>query len=130
MGLYPSTVWLEARILNRRRETRSQQLKPLGRRIREHYRVVARIGECRCDLEASRPQRAAPGRADLLAATNSHIHLAQCGKIVSRSYENRHPEEPMLLPAVASGTVEGGVAEAVPAAPDDEQKIIWRRLIT
>jgi hypothetical protein len=36
----------------------------------------------------------------------------------------------MLLPAVASGTVEGGVAEAVYAAPDDEQKIIWRRLIT
>ena len=44
--------------------------------------------------------------------------------------ENRHPEEPMLRPAVASGTVEGGVAEAVPAAPDDEQKITWRRLIT
>jgi hypothetical protein len=128
--LYRSTVWLEARILDRRRETRSQQLEPLGRRIREHYRVVARVGERRCDLEASRPQRAAADRADLLSATDSHIHLAECGKIVSRSCENRHPEEPMLLPAVTSGTVEGGVTEAVRAAPNDEQKIIWRRLIT
>jgi len=42
---------------------------------------VARVGERRSDLEASRPQRAAADRADLLSAADSHIHLARASTL-------------------------------------------------
>jgi hypothetical protein len=88
---------------------------------------VQRVRERGGHIQPGRAQLAATGDSDVRPPSYLGDLLAQGHEVVAWHAENGNTEERVLLPTVAGGSFQVGVAEAVATAPYDEKLVIGRR---